>query len=135
MGYLIHEISELTFNENDLKLYARSDIEREYDLLQIWTQEQRKLTLDQIGFKDGVTYNIDADNYQEASDTPVKVHADRKWQIVKSGKNGPVFHVGPGTSGDVHVDSTSWVSYRLFGVEFTKIALNLLFFYREERKN
>ena len=113
MGHLIHEISELTFNENDLKLYARSDLEREFDLLQIWTQEQKNLTLDEIGFQKGVAYNIDADNYLEASETPVKIHTDRNWQIVKSGKNGPVFPLRPGTSGevtDVHLDSTAWVS-------------------------
>ena len=74
MGDLIHEISERTINENDLKLYTRSDLEHEFDLLQIWTQEQRKLTLDEIGFKAGETYNIDADNYRKASRHPFKNH-------------------------------------------------------------
>ena len=106
---LLQEISELTFNERHLRLYTHNDIEREFDLLQYWTQEQRDSTLSKLGFKEDVAYHIDADNYPDASVSPVTIDTDKTWQIIRSGKEGPVLTVTPNMD-QFRIDLTSYVS-------------------------
>ena len=106
---LLHEISELTFNERFLRLYTHTDMEREFDLLQYWTQEQRDSTLSQLGFKEEFAYHIDADNYPDASVSPVTIDTDKTWQIIRSGREGPVLTVTPNMD-QFRIDLTSYVS-------------------------
>merc|ERR1712223_589076 len=104
---LLHEISELTFNERFLRLYTHTDMEREFDLLQYWTQEQRDSTLSQLGFKEKFAYHIDADNYPDASVSPVTIDTDKTWQIIRSGKEGPILTVTPNMD-QFRIDLTSY---------------------------
>ena len=104
-------MNENTFSANFLRLYTHTDIEREFDLLQYWGQEQKDSTLGELGFKDDVTYHIDADNYPEASLSAVTFDTDKTWQLIKSGpgKEGPIFTLKPNMA-QFRIDFTSFVS-------------------------
>ena len=108
MNELIAQIALQTFNEEFLRLYSEKDIDREYDLTQYWTKEQRALTLYEHGFQDGVEYQIDADNYPEASLSPVTIGTDKTWYIIKSGSYGPILKVVPNMP-KFRIDFNSWV--------------------------
>ena len=104
---LIEKISDATaFYDDHLKLYDHSDFDRERNLLKIWTDEGKKMTLKELGFQPGQDYQIDADNYPEAANPPVKIETQATWNILMSG--GPML-IGPHTQG-ITLDRTSWVS-------------------------
>jgi len=110
LNELIAQIALQTFNEEFLRLYSEKDIDREYDLTQYWTKEQRALTLYEHGFQDGVEYQIDADNYPEASLSPVTIGTDKTWYIIKSGSYGPILKVVPNMP-KFRIDFNSWRAY------------------------
>jgi len=103
---LIQEVSEATtFKGDHLKLYQHSDIDRERNLLKIWTDEEKKMTLKELGFQPGKDYQIDTDNYPEAANPRVKIETQTTWKILTSG--GPMV-IGPYSQG-ITLDRTSWM--------------------------
>ena len=110
LNQLIEEIVEVSsFDHVDLRIYTCSDEEREFDLLRFWTDEEKKSTLTDLGFKQGEIYSIDVDNFPRANHFPVKITTKENCKIILSGKNGPTMTVTPNT-GVIRLDTTTWVS-------------------------
>lgn len=95
--------------EESLKLYSRNDQERECELLSIWTEEQRQMSLQELGFQEDVTYEIDVDNYPEASRSPVQIDTHEEWQIITSSRKAPILNVGPNSS-PIPLETTGWIT-------------------------